>query len=114
MTAETAAAAAIRRELETLAEAVALAGTALRNGSAIDLTGLDGRVAAMCSALADLDDGERRGLGPALGDLIARLDRLAADLAHARDRMAGPDSPGPEYAGPNPARAAGAYRKAPR
>lgn len=100
------AVAAVRRDLMGLAEAIATAGEAVRQGLLVDLTGLDQKVAVLCQAIERLHGEQRSGMAEQLLGLIAGLDLLSEDLTRQREQMADPPA-----SGPSPGQAAAAYRK---
>lgn len=93
-------------ELRHLVAAAEEAQRAVAGGVAVDLTGLDNRIDAVCRKLAPYLEGrdgeERNDVASAVGGLIKTLDDLAVSLgAHYRDlvgRLEALDAP----AGPVP------------
>ena len=71
---------AIRSELQTIASLVAASRTILADGRAVDLTGLDRRVDALCQSLQSLDAKDARTLKPGLIALIDDIEHLKRDL----------------------------------
>ncbi len=105
---DTGTAATIGRDLVGLAEAIASAGAAIRDGVLLDLTGLDQRVGALCQAIERLPGDQRSGMAGHLLGLIAGLDQLSEDIARQRAQLE--ESGGGTAA---PGLAAAAYRKTP-
>lgn len=77
----------LRHDLSAVAAALAEARAQAESGAAVDLAGLDGRVAALCAAVQDLPRAAGKGLLPDLGALLDGLDALAATLAHQREAV---------------------------
>lgn len=78
---------AIHTELAAVAAALDTARTQAESGAAIDLAGLDTRVAALCGAVQALPADDGRGLLNDLEALLDAVDALAGTLALQRDAM---------------------------
>ncbi|GGG23140.1 hypothetical protein GCM10010964_09110 [Caldovatus sediminis] len=78
--------AATSTAIESLSATLALADALVASGRAVDLTGLEEEVEAICAALLALAPpcAATRGLRPALERLVGQVDRLRAGLAAAR------------------------------
>lgn len=98
---------ALAERLDAMMQAVATAHDSIRQGAALDLTGLDRQVDTVCTAARTLPRAEARALAPRLADLADRLDRLAADLtAAAREADGATAGTGPDAAAGGDAAAA--------
>lgn len=82
------AAAPVQVDIRKVAAMVATARRLLGTGTMLDLSALQGTVAALCAAVAALPGDDARPLRPGLEALLAELDRLAEDL-HAHHRRLG-------------------------
>jgi len=102
----TATAAEIAAELEQVAGEIEFAHQLAGQGQMLDLTGIDARVAVACRAAQALPSSEARALVDQLGQLVAQLDRLAAELVHQFGNL-------PKDAEVLPQAAAEAYGKSP-
>lgn len=70
----------IRAALDEAATAVSAAQTLLRQGSIVDLRGLEDHVGAACSSIAGLPRSGRDQLKPTLLSLIDSLNTLTGEL----------------------------------
>ena len=70
----------IRRGLEEVAGAIALARRKVADGQLIDLSGLERRVDELCSSIPNEDRADAQSLRPALLSLVDDLNRLSDDL----------------------------------
>lgn len=59
----------------------------IEQGQLVDLSGLEAAIQAMCHAAQQLPPGEAPATISRLNDLIALLDRLAAELVHRSDAL---------------------------
>jgi hypothetical protein len=75
---------AVERELELIALAVSDTRVALQAGGVIDLAGLDGRVAVICSSLETQPPEASRAMLPKLVLLVQDLNMLSAACAKAQ------------------------------
>jgi hypothetical protein len=75
------AAATLDAELDRLTGEFEAALSLAGQGEMLELTGLDARIAAACTAAQALPAAEARVITERLGRLVALLDRLAATLA---------------------------------
>lgn len=67
-------------ELDKVASVVATARRVLAEGRMVDLSALEGRVAALCEGLRDVAPENREAAAQAVGRLLADLDGLEADI----------------------------------
>lgn len=77
-------AASIDAELEHAGTVIDACGEGARRGEAVDLTGLDVKVEALCQAVAGLPEAERAPFKRRLIDLMDRLNKLVATLETQR------------------------------
>jgi hypothetical protein len=75
-------------ELEGLTAVVAAARGVLAEGRAVDLAGLDGRIAGLCEGIRALPAPEAAGFRPRIIALLDEIDRLALDLDAHRAAVA--------------------------
>ena len=85
-------AATLHGDLAAVAAALAEAGAQADSGALIDLSGLDARVAALCTVAEALPRDEGRALLPNLEAMIAALNALAATLSRQRDLSDGAET----------------------
>lgn len=72
------------QQLDAAAAIVAGARQVLADGRAVDLAGLDQRIAGLCEAARMLPEPAAGGLKPRLVALLDDVDRLAADVEAQR------------------------------
>jgi hypothetical protein len=75
---------AVERELELIALAISDTRVALQAGGVIDLAGLDGRIAVICSGLETQPPEAARAMLPKLVLLVQDLNMLSAACAKAQ------------------------------
>ena len=80
----------LRDDLAAVVAALAEAGAQAESGALVDLSGLDARVAVLCTAAEALPRGEGRALLPELEAMIGALNALAATLSRQRELASGP------------------------
>lgn len=78
---------AIHNELAAAAAALDEARAQAESGAAVDLAGLDARVAALCGAVQAMPPADGRTLLTDLEALLGAVDALAATLAHQREAV---------------------------
>ncbi len=78
-------AAVVREELEKAVSLVTAARRLLATGTMVDLSALEGKVRFVCSTIEEMDRDEGLPLKPAMENLIAGLDRLAAAIRERQD-----------------------------
>jgi hypothetical protein len=74
--------ASVGAELDALSAEIELALSLAGQGQMLELSGIDGRVAAACQATQALAAPDAQALVDRLGRLVGLLDRLAAELVH--------------------------------
>ena len=78
----------IRVQLDQASGAIESYRRVVAGGTPVDLTGLDQKIASMCSAIAALPPGERADLKSALLTLMSDMDALVASLKQQQDSVA--------------------------
>lgn len=96
----------IRLDLEKASSVVATGRRLVAQGRTLDLTALEGKVAAACEAIAALPRDEARAVLPTLEALLAALDALESDLKSQYAAHLGSGSTTPDAT-----RAAASYRR---
>lgn len=79
--------AAVLAELDRLALEAEEGLRAIEQGQLVDLGGLEAAIQAMCHAAQKLPPAEAPATVSRLNDLVALLDRLAAELVHRSDAL---------------------------
>ena len=83
----------LRQEVAAVFGEIVAAKRLVRSGRAVDLDGLDKRIAILCEVVAALPGEEGQAMLPLLGDLHASLDELAEALKTASPVDRNPPAP---------------------
>ncbi len=95
----------LRLDLDKVASVIATGRRLLAQGRTLDLSALEGKIAAACTAITELPREEARALLPALEAVLDGLDELEQDLKSQYAAHLGRGAP------TNPTTAAATYRR---
>lgn len=82
-------AADVRTKMEELKRVIQTADHDVRAGKKVDLSGLDSKVALICTKAVALPPSDAMDIQPLMADLIGELEHLTQSLQDYRDTLKG-------------------------